>query len=83
MILATAPLEAGDVLPARAINIVGQNGSPICGKLRATIRIPRELPKDEAIAVAKADEKIAAMLQGKQILKEIYVPGKIVNIVAK
>ena len=55
----------------------------ICGKLRATIRIPRELPKDEAIAVAKADEKIAAMLQGKQILKEIYVPGKIVNIVAK
>ena len=55
----------------------------ICGKLRATIRIPRELPKDEAIAVAKADEKIAAMLQGKQILKEFYVPGKIVNIVAK
>ncbi len=55
----------------------------ICGKLRATIRIPRELPKDEAIAVAKADEKIAAMLQGKQILKEIYVPSKIVNIVAK
>ena len=55
----------------------------ICGKLRATIRIPRELPKDEAIAAAKADEKIAAMLQGKQIVKEIYVPGKIVNIVAK
>ncbi len=55
----------------------------ICGKLRATIRIPRELAKDEAIAAAKADEKIAAMLQGKQIVKEIYVPGKIVNIVAK
>ncbi len=55
----------------------------ICGKLRATIKIPRELPKDEAIAAAKADEKIAAMLQGKQIVKEIYVPGKIVNIVAK
>lgn len=37
MILATAPLEAGDVLPARAINIVVQNGSPICGKLRAAL----------------------------------------------
>ena len=37
MILATAPLEAGDVLPARAINIVVQDGSPICGKLRAAL----------------------------------------------
>ena len=37
MILATAPLEAGDVLPARAINIVVQNDSPICGKLRAAL----------------------------------------------
>ena len=55
----------------------------ICGKLRATIKIPRTLPKDEAIAAAKADEKIAALLAGKQIVKEIYVPGKIVNIVVK
>ena len=37
MILATAPLEAGAVLPARAINIVVQNGSPICCKLRAAL----------------------------------------------
>ena len=35
------------------------------------------------IAKAKADSKIAAMLEGKQIVKEIYIPGKIVNIVAK
>lgn len=55
----------------------------ICGKLRGTIRIPRDLSKDDAIAQAKADEKIAALLEGKQIVKEIYVPGKIVNIVAK
>ena len=39
--------------------------------------------KEEAIAAAKADEKIVSMLEGKNIVKEIYVPGKIVNIVAK
>ena len=38
---------------------------------------------DEAIAAAKADLKVAAELSGKQIVKEIYVPGKLVNIVAK
>ena len=36
-----------------------------------------------SIALAKADEKIASLLDGKTIIKEIYVPGKIVNIVAK
>ena len=38
---------------------------------------------NEAIAAAKADLKVAAELSGKQIVKEIYVPGKLVNIVAK
>ena len=37
----------------------------------------------DAIAQAKADEKVQEMLDGKQIIKEIYVPGKIINIVAK
>mgnify|MGYP003294154825 CR=1 FL=1 len=36
-----------------------------------------------AIAAAKANDKIVAALEGKNIVKEIYVPGKIVNIVAK
>ncbi len=55
----------------------------ICGKLRSTITIAKDATKEEAIAAAKADEKIVAMLEGKNIVKEIYVPGKIVNIVAK
>ncbi len=55
----------------------------ICGKLRSTITISKDISKDDAIAAAKADEKIAAALEGKSIIKEIYVPGKIVNIVAK
>ncbi|MBQ2546858.1 MAG: leucine--tRNA ligase, partial [Clostridia bacterium] len=55
----------------------------ISGKLKGTILIPKDISKDDAIAMAKADEKIAGLLAGKQIVKEIYVPGKIVNIVAK
>jgi leucyl-tRNA synthetase len=55
----------------------------ICGKVKSTIRIAADAKQDEAIAAAKADEKIAALLDGKTIVKEIYVPGKILNIVAK
>ena len=55
----------------------------ICGKLRSTVTVSREATRDEAINAARADEKIAALLEGKTVVKEIYVPGKIVNIVAK
>ncbi len=55
----------------------------ICGKLRATITIAKDATADEAIAAAKADEKVKEFLDGKNIIKEIYVPGKIINIVAK
>ena len=55
----------------------------ICGKVKSTITIAVDAAKEDAIALAKADEKIAALLAGKQIVKEIYIPGKIVNIVAK
>ena len=55
----------------------------ICGKLRATISIAKDSTADEAIAAAKADEKVQEFLNGKTIIKEIYVPGKIINIVAK
>lgn len=55
----------------------------ICGKLRATIQIPREADQATAIAAAKAEGKVQAALEGKTIVKEIYVPRRIVNIVAK
>ncbi len=55
----------------------------ICGKLKGTITITPDTTKEEALALALADEKIKALLDGKQVVKEIYIPGKIVNIVAK
>lgn len=53
----------------------------INGKVKATLNIGKEDPKDEVIA--KGKELIADKLEGKTIVKEIYVPGRIVNIVAK
>ena len=55
----------------------------INGKLRGKISIAVDTPAAEAIALAKADERIASAIEGKTIVKEIYVPGKIVNIVVK
>lgn len=54
----------------------------IMGKVRSRITVPVDISKEDAIALAKADEKIAAAIDGKTIKKEIYVPGKLVNIVA-
>ena len=55
----------------------------INGKVRAVVAIPAAADKDGILAAVKADEKIAAALEGKTVVKEIVVPGKIVNIVIK
>ena len=53
------------------------------GKVRASIQIPFNCPQSDAIAAAKADGRIAALLEGKTVIKEICVPNKIINIVVK
>lgn len=55
----------------------------INGKLRSRIVIPADAANEQALAAAKADQKAAAALSGLHIIKEIYVKGKLVNIVAK
>ena len=55
----------------------------VLGKLRGTITVSATASKDEILAAAKADEKIASFIDGKTIVKEIYVPGKLVNFVVK
>lgn len=55
----------------------------INGKIRARLSVPTDIESDKAIALAKKDEGIAAALEGKNIIKKIYVKGKLVNIVAK
>ena len=54
----------------------------IMGKVRAKITVPVDMAKDDVLAAAKAEPKMAELLAGKEIKKEIYVPGKLVNFVA-
>ena len=53
------------------------------GKMRGRLQIAVDATAETAIAAAKADEKVAAAVAGMQIVKEIYVPKKLVNIVVK
>ena len=53
------------------------------GKLRATVKLPKDADKALAIEVAKADERVIPFIEGKTIVKEISVPNKIVNIVVR
>ena len=53
------------------------------GKVRAKLNVPADVEQADAIAMAKADEKIAAEISGKTIVKELYVKGRLVNIVVK
>ena len=53
------------------------------GKVRSRVVVTADADKDTLLAAAKADEKIAAELDGATIVKEIVVPGKLVNIVVR
>jgi len=55
----------------------------ICGKLRGRILVPADADRETMEAAARAEPKIAEMLEGKTVLKVIVVPGRMVNFVAK
>ncbi len=55
----------------------------INGKLRGLVRVPVDSTQDVLQASALADEKIKSAIAGKQIVKVIVVPGKLVNIVVR
>ena len=53
------------------------------GKVRSKTEADPSISKDDLLALAKSDEKIKGWIAGKTIVKEIVVPGKLVNIVVK
>jgi leucyl-tRNA synthetase len=55
----------------------------INGKLRSRVVVPADAGQDFVLERALADEKVQAAIAGKQIVKAIYVPGKMVNLVVK
>ena len=53
------------------------------GKLRATFSVSKDTDKDELLNIAKSQENVIKHIEGHEIIKEIVVPNKIVNIVIK
>ena len=53
------------------------------GKVKARLKVAADIDAAAAIAAAKADPAVAAALEGKQLVKEIYVKGRLVNLAVK
>ncbi len=68
---------------AKTVDAVKQIGVQVNGKVRSTIELPVDIAKDEALALAKADPNVQKFMEGKTLVKEIYVPGRILNFVVK
>ncbi len=68
---------------SKTIDSMIEIGVQVNGKVRASVSIPAECTKEEALEAAKQNARIASFLEGKKLVKEIYVPGKIMNFVVK
>ena len=53
------------------------------GKLRERVMVPVSISEDEAKKLAAEQPKVQTYLEGREVVKVIYIPGKLVNIVVK
>ena len=68
-----------ELLKTNEIQIIVQ----VNGKLRGKIKVSANSEKDEILAIAKAEDNVSKFLQDKEILKEIFIPNKLINFVVK
>ena len=68
-----------EFLKTSEIQIVVQ----VNGKLRGKIKVSTELEKQQILEKAKQEENVAKFLADKEIVKEVFVPGKLINFVVK
>jgi leucyl-tRNA synthetase len=73
------PQADPELLVSDTVTLVVQ----VNGKLRDRIEAPAEAPKEELLRLARESEKVARHLDGQEIVKEIVVPGKLVNLVVR
>ncbi|MGP5603185.1 leucine--tRNA ligase [Corynebacterium casei] len=55
----------------------------VMGKVKSRVSVPADADQETVLAAALADEKIIALTDGKTVVKKIYVPGRMVNLVVK
>lgn len=69
--------------PEKCVDSTIEIAVQVNGKLRGKLMVAADISAEDAIAAAKADEKVQSFLTDKNVVKEIYVPGKLVNLVVK
>lgn len=69
--------------PEKCVDSTIEIAVQVNGKLRGKLVVVADISAEDAIAAAKADEKVQSFLTDKNVVKEIYVPGKLVNLVVK
>ena len=69
--------------PAKCVDAAVEIAVQISGKIKARLMIPSDAAEEEVKALVMADANVQAALAGKSVIKEIYVKGKLYNIVAK
>ena len=80
-LLSVAPWPVYD--EAKTVEDTIEVAVQVCGKLKCTIKLPADCDKQTAIDTALAEEKVQRAIEGKQMVKQIVVPGKIVNLVVR
>ena len=80
-LLSVAPWPAYD--EAKTVESTVEMAVQVNGKLKGTIKLAADADKQAAIDAALAEEKVQHAIEGKRIVKQIVVPGKIVNLVVK
>lgn len=68
---------------AKCVDDVVEIAVQVNGKVRARISVASDISKDDAIAQAMAEERVKAYTDGKNVVKSIYIPGRLVNLVVK
>ena len=69
--------------PDKCVDDTVEIALQVTGKIKARIDVPVDITAADAIALARSHEAVAPLLAGKTVVKEIYVPGKLVNLVVK
>lgn len=69
--------------PEKCVDSTIEIAVQVNGKLRGKLMVAADISAEDAIAAAKTDEKVQSFLTDKNVVKEIYVPGKLVNLVVK
>ena len=68
---------------AKCVDSTVEIAVQVNGKIRARINIAADITAEDAIALAKSDTAVANEINGKNIIKELYIPKRLVNIVVK